>query len=76
MTAEYESALDKLRDAHNETLREFQRYFINNWKFEGKEQWQKDYAEPYPGDDWIKGYNTGIEAIAQALDCYLEENTY
>lgn len=72
-TAEYQNAIGSLQEAYKESLRSFADYFEKNWKFESEEEWKKSYAEPYPGNEWIKGHNIGISAVHMALDVFLDE---
>jgi hypothetical protein len=69
-----EYAISYIHEGFKGALRHFAKWFSGSWKYGGKEQWERTYAEPYPGDEYIKGYNDGVEAIHVAMDCFLDEH--
>lgn len=72
-----DSALFKLREGFIDAMRHFSEWFSHTWKHSyDQEKWSKTYAEDYPGDVYIKGYNDGVESVKIALDCFLEEELY
>jgi hypothetical protein len=70
--AEYLSHLGELEVAYKGGLRAFAAWFTDGWKIT-REQWLKDYDEDPPSDEYIKGFNAGVESINSALDAFLDE---
>lgn len=71
--AEYQNAMNSLQEAYKDSLRSFANYFEKHWQFEGEKEWKKAYADPYPGDEWVKAHNTGVQAVQIALEVFLDE---
>ena len=74
--AVYENALDTITAAYREALRAFADHFEREWQHKDREEWEKSYAEPYPGDEWRDGYNAGVRSVGIALDSFLDECSY
>lgn len=73
----FEHARDALEQALRDSLRAFAEWYAREWPFrETEAEWRKTYAEPYPGDEWVKAYNAGVEAVLGALDAFLDEHGY
>jgi hypothetical protein len=70
--AEYLSHIADLEVAYKGGVRAFAAWFMEYWKI-SREQWIKDYAEEPPSDEYIKGFNAGVESVDIALDQFFDE---
>jgi hypothetical protein len=71
--AEFQAAIEGIEQAYRDALRAFTDWFEKNWQHEGREQWERSYAEPYPGYVYVDGHNAGVRSVQIALDAFLDE---
>ncbi len=73
----FHAAQDVLLTAYTEGLKAFAEWYAREWPFkETEEEWRRTYAEPYPGEEWVKAYNAGVASVLGALDCFLDDHGY
>lgn len=72
MSADFEYAMSQLQESYRGGLKAFADWCEKTWVFEiGKEKWP--HGDEYPGDEYVKAYNAGIESIQGALNCFLDD---
>ena len=71
--AEFQQAVNELEESLKNGLKAFAQWFEREWQHKGREEWEKSYSEPYPGDEYIEGYNAGVRSVRIALDCFLDD---
>lgn len=68
--AEYQQAITDLNETFKVGVRAFAKYFVTEWLIDRK-GWENSYSEPWPGDEYMKGFNAGVEAAESACDSFL-----
>jgi hypothetical protein len=70
--AEFQQSVDDIEMAYRKGLRAFADWFAENWTIT-PDEWKRDFSDKCPSDDWIAGYNAGVEGVKIALDSFLDE---
>lgn len=69
-----DNTINTMVEAHRDGIKNFIKWCEENWKHDTREQWKN--AEPYPSEDYVKGWNAAIEGIMTAFGCYSDEFMY
>lgn len=69
-----DNAIDLMLQAHKDGMIKFFEWCEANWKHDAKEEWKN--REPYPHEQYVKGWNAAIEGLRAAFDCYADEHWY
>jgi hypothetical protein len=54
-------------------FRAFARGFEEEWQHGDREHWEKNFREPYLGDEYIDGHNAGVRSVRIGLDCFSDD---
>ncbi|OWK35166.1 hypothetical protein FRUB_10008 [Fimbriiglobus ruber] len=71
--SEYQHALDQLQGAFEKALHGFTEWFAKEWLLEDEEKWKRAYKDPFPGEEFRRGFNAGVESAGMALKVYMDE---
>jgi len=52
---------------------EFAQWFEREWRHDNRESWEKEFDEPYPGDQYRDAYNEGVSSVLIALEWFLDD---
>ncbi len=72
MSDEFQSGLEKIEDSYRIGIRAFAEWFAESWKI-SREEWERDYVEKAPSEEWFSGHNAGVEGVLMAADAFLDE---
>jgi len=72
--AEFQQAIQSLEEAYRSGMNGFIAWLQKNWRYDTKKK--RPNAEPWPGKDVERGWNTAIDSMDGALACFLDECGY
>ena len=67
---EYQQAITDLNETFKVGIRAFAKWYVASWKI-SREEWVKSYDSKPPSDQYIEGFNAGVDAIESAADSFL-----
>lgn len=74
-SAEFSDVLDTLQDALRSAIKAFAAHYAADGKIT-REQWIKWNADEVPSQEYLDGFNAGVESVVSGAETFLDEFRY
>jgi hypothetical protein len=68
--SEYQQAITDLNETFKTGIKAFAKWYAASWKI-SRQEWVKALESKPPSDEYIEGFNAGVDAIEVAADSFL-----